>query len=299
MTDTVLDILRARAERIRKDGVRLLEVFSEIHDASSPSNSIVFFNPSGDQSWNDLPTGGKQIQVRLLPEVDRFAELVHTLTQDFPNATQRELIGVLKKIRKSVEQNGATWWKTKDEAAEGFRKLIDQVVATLDEFYGISSNVTVVIPDTNALLDDPDTEQWQFGEVEQFTLILTPTVLSELDDHKVNHRNQAVRDKASKIIRKIKEYRRRGSLREGVVIVKGRVSLRSIASEPTMSQTLPWFDPGNADDRFLATTLEIMRGDLGVRTFIVTSDINMQNKAEMAGIPFREVTVDRAEEEHE
>ena len=297
MTDTMLDILRARAERILKDGVRLLEDFSGMHPASRPSGPVTFIYLSGDQIWNDLPSGGKQIQVRLLPEIDRFAELVRTLTQDLPNASQRDLNGVLKRVRGSVEQNGATWWKTKNEAVDGFRKLIDQVVATLDDFYGISSNVTLAIPDTNALLGNPNVEHWQFGGMDQFTLILTPTVLSELDVHKVNHRNQAVRDKAFKIIRKIKEYRRRGSLHEGVVIVNGRVSLRSIASEPNMSQTLPWFDSNNADDRFLATTMEVIRNNLGDRVFIVTSDINMENKAEMAGIPFCEVPAERAEEE--
>ena len=297
MTDTMLDILRAQAERICRDGVRLIEEFSGLHPANTPSDSVVLISPSGDQFWNDLPSDGKKIQAQLLPEIDRFAKLVCTLTQDLPNASRQDLNGVLKIIRDSVEQNGTTWWKTKNEAVDGFRKLIDQVIATFDDFYGTSSNVTLAIPDTNALLGNPDVEQWQFESVDQFTLILTPTVLSEFDVHKVNHRNQAVRDKASKIIRKIKEYRRRGSLHEGVVIVNGRVSLRSIASEPNMSQTLPWFDSSNADDRFLATTLEVIRSNLGVGIFIVTSDINMQNKAEMVGIPFREVPAAIAEEE--
>jgi predicted ribonuclease YlaK len=63
-----------------------------------------------------------------------------------------------------------------------------------------------------------------------------------------------------------------------------------------MSQTLSWFDSTNADDRFLATALEIIRANMGAIVFIVTSDINMQNKAEMAGIPFREVPAQSVEQ---
>jgi len=45
----------------------------------------------------------------------------------------------------------------------------------------------------------------------------------------------------------------------------------------------------DADDHFLASAIDIMRADLTTHAFIVTSDINLQNKAEMAGLPFREV----------
>jgi predicted ribonuclease YlaK len=146
------------------------------------------------------------------------------------------------------------------------------------------------------LLANPDIERWQFEGVDHFTIVLTPTALSELDRHKVNHKNECVRRKASKLILKIKEYRRRGPLHGGVSVVKGQVSLRSVAHEPNMSESLSWFDATNADDRFLATALEEIRANLGARVFIVTSDINMQNKAEAAGIPFYEVPAGRAEE---
>jgi len=289
MSYTMLDILGTRAERICEDGVRLLKEFSGMHPVNSPGDSIVSINPSGNHSWNKLPPGGKAIQARMLPEVDRFTESVRTLTQGLPGTAQQDMTGTLEGIRSAVEQNGATWWKTRDEAVDGFRKLVGQVITTLDDYCGTPSGAAVAIPDTNALLGNPDVEQWQFDDTSSFTMILTPTVLAELDVHKVNHRNQAVRDRASKLIRKIKEYRRRGPLLEGVVIVDGTVSLRAIANEPNMSQTLSWFDSTNADDRFLATAMDVIRANLGTTVFIVTSDINMQNKAEMAGIPFREV----------
>lgn len=289
MNDTMLDILRARAERICESGCQLIKEFSGIHPANTANDSLVLVSPSGDQFWNDLPSGGKQIQAKLLPELDRFSKLVCTLIRNLPGTAQQDMISTLETIRNAIEQDGTTWWKTKAEAVDGFRGLINQIIATLGKYCATAPSIFLAIPDTNTLLGNPDIEHWRFEDAVHFTVILTPTILSELDRHKVNHRNQEVRDKASTLIRKIKEYRRRGSLHDGVPIVTDLVSLRSIASEPDMLQTLSWFDSTNADDRFLATALEVIRGNMGAVVFIVTSDINMQNKAEMAGIPFREV----------
>lgn len=297
MSDTMLDILRARAEQIIEEGIRLLKDFSGTHPANKPGDEVLFISGYGDNFWDKLPPGGKQIQAQLLPEIDQFAELICVLTLNLPHSSQQELEYALEKIRKSVEQDWATYWKTKDEAVEGFKALLSGVITTIEGFYGTPFEDTLVISDTNALLRNPDIEHWEFDNIGHFTIILTPTVLSELYVHKIKHRNEEVRNKATKIVRKIMEYRRRGSLLKGVAIVKDNVSLMSIAIEPDMSQTLSWFDPNNADDRFLATTIEVIRSNLVARVFIVTKDINMQNKAEMAGIPFREVPIPRTEKE--
>jgi len=295
VTTSMLDILRSRAERIRGEGVRLLGDFSGMRPINTPSDPEPIIGLPGSHWWNELPPEGKQIQARLLPEVDRLAELTRALARNLPGSSSQKLHAALDTIREAVEQDRATFWQTRDEAVDGFSKLIDQVMAMLTEYYGTSSSIALVIPDTNALLAEPDIEQWQFEDKDHFTIILTPTVLSELDEHKVNHRNPDVREKASKLIRKIKEYRRRGSLHQGVPIVTDRVSLQAIAHEPDMSESISWFDATNADDRFLATALEVIRANPGATVFVVTSDINMQNKAEVAGIPFCEVPAQRAE----
>jgi len=285
----MLDILRGRAGRISVEGCRLLKEFSGMHPKNKPGDSVVFISPSGNQFWNGLPPAGKQVQTQLLPEIDRFSELVRVLSRNLPTTAQQGLTDTLEQVRNAVEQSTSTWWKTPDEAVQGFRELADGVVTTLAEYFGATTDTVLAIPDTNALIANPDIEHWQFDGFQQFQIVLTPTVLGELDKLKVNHRNQAVRDKATEVIRRIKEYRRRGILQEGVPIVKDLITLRAIAPEPNMSQTLSWFDPNNNDDRFLATAVEIIRDNLRSTVFLVTSDINMQNKAHMAGIPFREV----------
>ncbi len=58
--------------------------------------------------------------------------------------------------------------------------------------------------------------------------------------------------------------------------------------EPNFSKTLSWLDSSNNDDRILASYIEVMKIYLNSPIVIVTNDINMQNKAEFAGLPFVE-----------
>ncbi len=90
------------------------------------------------------------------------------------------------------------------------------------------------------------------------------------------------------IINKLKEYRRRGKLTEGVTILKGSITLCAIATEPNFENTLKWLDKSNEDDRLIAEFLEIMRSNGGRTTILITGDINLQNKCEIANLPFIE-----------
>ena len=113
-------------------------------------------------------------------------------------------------------------------------------------------------------------------------------MLSELDSLKVNHHNEQVREKAEKLIRQIKEYGRRGDLHEGAPLRRGISSILAIATEPRMEVSLPWLDPGSKDDRFIASVIEVMRARSRSSVVAVTRDINVQNKAAFARLPFVE-----------
>jgi predicted ribonuclease YlaK len=145
-----------------------------------------------------------------------------------------------------------------------------------------------LIPDTNALIYFPDISKWTFPEMNQFTIALMPTVLEELDSLKINHNNSTVREKAEKIIRMIKGYRNRGSLTEGVNIVKNKIKLVAIPIEPNGIDTLPWIDLRNNDDRFLCSTVDFIRSHICSPVIVVSRDINLQNKCEYALIPYKE-----------
>jgi predicted ribonuclease YlaK len=55
-----------------------------------------------------------------------------------------------------------------------------------------------------------------------------------------------------------------------------------------MAESLPWLDAGNRDDRFIASVIEVMRAHPRSAVVIVTRDVNLQNKAEFASLPFVE-----------
>ena len=158
----------------------------------------------------------------------------------------------------------------------------------LNRLYDPFEGEVIFVPDTNALIYNPNLESWTFLECPQFSLFLLPTVLSELDLLKINHRNVEVRNKSESLIRRIKEYRRRGKLTTGVTVVKDRIKIQSIAIEPDMNASLPWLDPDNKDDRILAGVIEVMRARPRSIVKAVSRDINFQNKAEFANIPFEE-----------
>lgn len=285
----MLNLLRMRAEDLYTQGLTLISEYSGTHPAFEPDAPLVLISANGSYYWNDLSSAGKALQVKLIPEINRFVALVSTLTQSLPPSSQRKLTHCLEVIHGAVEQDHSTWWESKEQAIEGFKNQFSELDMILGSYFGADTKEVLVIPDTNALLRNTYLEQWQFLDIKKFTFVLVPTILSELDSHKINHRNVDVRDKAQTLIRQLKEYCRRGSMHSGVTLVKDKISLRWIATEPDMEKTLGWFDHSNADDRFLATALEQIRCNLSATTFIVTDDINMMNKANYALIPCREV----------
>ena len=159
----------------------------------------------------------------------------------------------------------------------------------VDDLYDGSSGASIYVPDTNALLFNPDLDRWRFGG-ERFTLVLTPLVLSELDELKMRSRYPDVAAKADGLVTRIKGYRERGGgdLAAGVTLRKNVSTLRAIAPEPRMDRSLPWLDPANGDDRLIAAIIEIMRQHVRSPVTLVTRDLNLQNKAAHAAIPYVE-----------
>ena len=68
--------------------------------------------------------------------------------------------------------------------------------------------------------------------------------------------------------------------------MKDKVRIFTIATEPDFEHTLKWLDKSNEDDRLIAETLEIIR-DYGNRSVVlITADINLQNKCELAHLVY-------------
>jgi rRNA-processing protein FCF1 len=244
----------------------------------------------GEDSWGELDDSSRQIQSKVLEEYRRFSSVLEVLFKEQSENTIKTFQEAKKVIFNVIQQewDQHTYFGNCNQAFSKAKEALDTQINLLKRLYTISQNRFVVIPDTNALLFNPDLQVWSFDSVGQFTIALLPTVLSELDKLKVDSRSESVRQKAEKLIRQIKEYRRRGRLTEGVTLVRDKSQMIAIAVEPAFSESLSWLDVNNNDDRLIASCIEIMRQMPDNQVVLLTRDINLQNKAEFAHIPFLE-----------
>jgi PIN domain len=290
MLKTVVDNLADAAVGLKSLLSELLLKHSEVYEWNrrDPGDQVVFFSPSGDYAFRDLQVEGRRLQAKLLETYRRFNTVIRCLLREQPSDTTKALSDSETILQRIIDQEEHTSCKTTSEAFQHATGALQAQIDLLKRLHDPSNGEPSYVPDTNALLYNPKIEAWIFAESPKFTLILLPTVLSELDSHKINHRNAGVRKKAETLIRQIKEYRRRGRLEEGVPILTGKINLVAIATEPGKESFLPWFDSANNDDRILAGVIEVMRRRPQSSVTLVTRDINLQNKAEFAQIPFVE-----------
>jgi hypothetical protein len=291
MAKTVLENLRTEAERIRELLEELL-THSSIRRWHDP-NVDAFLYFGGEFAWKPLEEAGRQIQAKVLEEYRRFCSILRTLLREQPEDTLGKLKEADDLILLFIQQQGTLFKDDRNSHFSRTDQALESLIALLDRLYGQSQGETVLVPDTNALIFNPAIEEWRFDDAAQFSIIFTALVLSELDSLKVNHRVEDVRKKAERVIRQLKEYRRRADsvgkrLSDGVVLVSGISQVFTIAAEPRMEESLPWLDSKNNDDRLLATVIEVMRMRPRSPVWLVTRDINLQNKADYANVPFVE-----------
>ena len=285
---TVAENLKESAEKIKALLTELIQNHAEIYRWNTPSydDSVVF--TGGDYAWRELKPEGKRLQSKTFDEYRHFYAISKTLLQSQP----KDELGALDKHHQTfleiIEQNKHLFKPDKNPQLDQAIFALDGLLSLLDHLYDSGESEFILVPDTNALIYKPALESWTYAEIPMFTLALTPIVLSELDSLKINHKNPDVRGKAERLIRQIKEYRRRGPLSEGVPLKRGTSTFKTFAKEPDMTNTLPWLDKNNRDDRLLAYLIEIMRHHVRSTVLLVTRDINLQNKAEFAQLLFLE-----------
>ncbi len=179
--------------------------------------------------------------------------------------------------------------RTISEAKTKFVSQIQFFYEMLELYANSEDKEIVVIPDTNALIQKPQPKDYKYlTNSEQLTIIILPTVLSELDELKIKTTNPDFQKKVRSVIKRLKGYRNQGNLIDGVTLEKS-IKLKMIASEPNFDSTLSWLDRENNDDRIIASALEIQRDKPSSVVCLITSDINLQNKSEMARLSYLDI----------
>lgn len=153
---------------------------------------------------------------------------------------------------------------------------------------GEESGPLRLIPDTNSLLRNPDLATYHRAVgTSGYDVHIVPTVLRELDQIKDRGASPEVRDKAQAFVRRLKGLRDKGSLAAGVALTRA-VTIRAEPRDIDPRELLDWLDPTVPDDRILGSALELQRRHPGAPVVLVTSDLNLQNKADAAGVPYAE-----------
>jgi hypothetical protein len=280
-------------ENLDAQAAEIIEALTELAPQAGPlrdrrdddrDDGIVFIRMR-PFSWPRLGAEGPQLQARLRRQFERFLASVNVVLRQLPDRDQKKIDEYTDYVHDVIERR-TTSYSTVETAVRAARESLAAlcaIVRRLDD----GNTMPTVIPDTNALYWNPALEQWRTA-AQPFNIVLTPPVLAELEAHKIDGRYPARREKAQRLIRQIKEYRRRGRLVEGVPLVQGVSIIAAVGIEPRMADSLPWLDPLVADDRFIATALEYMRQHVCAPVSVVTADVNLQNKLEIARLPFAE-----------
>ncbi len=269
-----------------REGVNDLLDRSSMKHMDRDWGSAFWMGPTGE--WGKLDIDGRRVQSRVLEDYRHFFEMVTVLLRGQPPDALRDLDEADTAIRKILEQSQLSSLESVEEARERALAALDKQCSLISRLHDAGKGTDVYAPDTNALLHNVDLERWQFPDSTTFELVLAPSILVELDELKINHRNPDVRHKAEGLIARLKGYRARGQLTQGVPLRKPASTVRALATEPRMGESLSWLDPDNRDDRFIATVIELIRQRPRSAVTIVTRDINLQTKAELASLPFLE-----------
>jgi hypothetical protein len=284
---TLVERLEQQLKTIEHQVTELLDASTIKRRYQDPFSEIVFI--ANDYYWDTADESQKRLQLNVLRTYLSWFEHFNLLFNDAPKRIQKQITGTHATVKKWIEKEDG-WYvpSTIDEAKKTFHEQIQTYSQLLNLFKSSNDPDIILVPDTNALIKAPDVGSYGAAvEHEKYTVIILPTVLSELDKLKTTHRNEDFRGKVESVIRRLKGMRQQGNMHEGVIVNKV-ITVKMIAQEPDFNKTLSWLDPTNNDDRIVAATLEVQRGEPSSKVILISADINHQNKAEMANIPFIE-----------
>jgi hypothetical protein len=255
-----------------------------LRDINADSSGMVIITGT-PYYWSDLPAEAHAHQARALAEYRRFSDTLSVLLREIPDDRLAQFRDNTTRVIRFISRDASSYAAPRralDEAVQTLRRQVE----LMDGLYS-ASTTTMLVPDTNALYWNTALDTWRLPWAsDAFVVVLTPTVLKEIDLHKTDERRSSRREKAERFARQVGEYRRRGPLLQGATLAAGISTVMAIPVEPKMSDSLPWLDPASLDDRLLASVIEVMRLNPHASVIVVTRDINFQNKLEFARVPF-------------
>ena len=276
--------LRQQLQNIGERMMDLLDI-STVHLRGDPDGPFVITGVP--YSFGEANADQEELQTEIKDAYSAWFEQFSLLFHNTPRAIQKRIDETKESVMKWIEQQ-VSWdiQATIEECKTKFRERIRV-------FYELIPNQPdvpelIVVPDTNALIKAPEPSHYsQVVGQNKYEFILIPTVVKELGDLEKRTVDNEFREKLRSVNRRMKGWRRQGYLQNGVTDNK-TVTVRTVAKEPKVSQTLSWLDASNNDDRIVASVLEIQRLRPSAIVVLVTADNILQTKAELANLPYLE-----------
>ena len=279
--------LRIRFSNVAGKLAELVKTLS-VRRLNQEGGGIVFIGP--DLYFGERSADQKAVQLALKREYDVISELLKLLVSGGPEELVNGFEQADSQFRNWLDLDRT--WSVTTNPAENAKKALavaEPIGRILDVLDAASKNDILVVPDVNSLLADADPVKYRdVAGQDRFVFMLLPTVLGELDKLKIEHRNIDVREKARKIIDRIKGWRNQGALTDGVTVDKS-ITVKAASREPDMKNSLSWLDPSNNDDRIIASVLSIQVEFPAAQVTLVSADINLLNKADAAMIETAEL----------
>ena len=235
--------------------------------------------------WGSATAEQLRIQLAIKRDYEVWIELLQSVFSKATDDLTRTIEDADSGLRSWIELSSN--WSISSDRARNEEELRADARRFSDLLAILDTNEpaeTILIPDTNAIVSEPDPNQYNvIAKNKNFVFLLLPTVLAELDALKISHIDPQFRSKVSRAIKRIKGWRNQGNLLDGVTVNK-TITVRAVATEPNMANALSWLDKDNRDDRIIATVIEVQAADPTSPTTLVTGDINLSNKADLARI---------------
>jgi hypothetical protein len=280
------------AQRLTEELAAFAQQADQFLDASTiryrpQDDDGVFILGWHDYSWGPLDDQQRQLQRQLLEAWPPLLERLRLLLAADPSATHKRLDELTSSSPAGWTGPTPSTGPSRQPSPRPNSASVPSSPAALSLLgsLGHDTGATIVVPDTNVLVRSPELARYaQVLGTTDYTVVLVAPVLAELDLLKTGRSNQAVRERARKVSERIKEWRRRGPLHRGVK-VQHQVLVRAEAREPSFQATLSWLDATVTDDRIIAATLELQRRHPTDRLVLLTGDVNLLAKADVAGLP--------------
>ncbi len=288
---TSLELLDQLITATSEAFAKLLDHVQLSYSDPNAGPSDVFFVGFNRHRWGELIDGGQRYVGDASKVLNSLEELAAQAVRVSAPERASRLDDPVALLRRVVEQDD-----TFGAPASTVEQIRGQVEETLTDIHDLLHELPsahndggrLLVPDTNALLFKPELADWK-PPAGKWTVVLVPQVLRELDDIKM--RPGDLGKKADGVIRRVKEYARRGDSFVGVPIA-GPLSMREVAIDPDMADTLPWLQAGHGDDELLASALQLRCADLNAVVAMATRDRNLQNKARLARMAYLDVEDD-------